>query len=65
MAAVAVTLRARLDELEWSISQLAVQANVDRTTVHDLLAGRAYCDVVTLAKLERAVDAQLWPGPQS
>lgn len=63
LAAVARNLRAVLDGTGEPISRFAERSGVDRTTVHDLLAGRAYLDVITLARLERGAGTRLWPGP--
>ncbi len=38
-----------------------VSQRLARSTVQDLLAGRTWADLVTLAKLEEVVDAGLWP----
>lgn len=61
LAHVVRALREVLDASGESISAFAARAGLDRTTVHDLIAGRSFCDVVTLAKLERAAGQRLWP----
>lgn len=60
MATVARRLRARLEELGLPITRLADAAGLDRGTIHGLLAGRVYIDVVTLARLEHALGCRLW-----
>ena len=40
---------------------LARQADIERTTLYDMLAGRTWPDAVTLAKLEEALGTRLWP----
>lgn len=60
MVGVALRLRAALSRQARSVSKFARSAGVDRTTVHDILAGRTMIDVVTLARLERAVGEPLW-----
>lgn len=64
VAAVARGIRSELERRAESVSGLARRAEVDRTTIHALLAGRAYIDVVTLARLERALGVALWPRPE-
>lgn len=54
-------LRRHLDGGDDTISGLAKRSGVNRTTIYDLLSGQAYIDVVTLARLEHAVGARLWP----
>jgi len=59
-AAVARNLRRALDELGMPISTLADASGVDRSVIHDLLAGRKYLNTQTLARLERATGRPLW-----
>lgn len=61
MATVARGLRTHLDETGVPIRTLAERAGLDRTTIHGLLAGRVYVDVVTLARLEHAAGCRFWP----
>lgn len=61
LAFVARRLRAELAARGRGITELARTADVDRSTVYDLLAGRAYVDTATLARVERAVGRRLWP----
>lgn len=56
---IAARLQAEL--AEGSLSQLARRADVNRSTLQGLLAGRSWPDVVTVAKLEAALGRRLWP----
>ncbi len=40
---------------------LAAEADLAHTTIYDLLAGRTYGDVITIARLEAALGLALWP----
>ncbi len=57
--AVARALREQLRDR--SPSAVCRDAGLAGSTVQDLLAGRTWADLVTLAKLEEVVDAGLWP----
>lgn len=46
---------------ERSVRSLAAEADLAHTTVYDLLAGRTYGDVITIARLEAALAVRLWP----
>lgn len=61
--AYAVEIARRLDDsLQGrSKAELARQAGIERTTLYDVLSGRTWPDAVTLAKLEEALKARLWP----
>ena len=59
VAHIARQLRAALEG--HTLSELSRRADVNRSTIQDLLAGRFWPDVVTLAKLEQALGATLWP----
>jgi len=56
---IARRLEARLQGQ--SKSELARQAEIERTTLYDVLAGRTWPDAITLAKLEQALETRLWP----
>ena len=43
-----------------SIREVADEAEFAHSTVYDLLAGKTYGDVITLARLEAALGTQLW-----
>lgn len=44
-----------------SVSGVAFEAGVSRSTVHDLLAGVSCGQVATVARLEGALGVRLWP----
>lgn len=44
-----------------SYRQVAGEAGVDHTTISGIISGEHWPDVVTLAKLEGALEARLWP----
>lgn len=46
---------------ERSRAALAEEADLARSTLHDIATGRSWPDVVTLAKLENLLGARLWP----
>lgn len=41
---------------------VARSAGIERTTLYDILDGRTWADTVSLARLEIALDARLWPA---
>jgi transcriptional regulator with XRE-family HTH domain len=45
-----------------TLRSAAEQTNVDYSTIHSILQGRSWPDVYTLAKLERGLETDLWPG---
>lgn len=61
MVAVVAGLRRHLEETDDTISGVAERSGVNRTSIHDLLAGTVFIDVVTLARIEHAVGTRLWP----
>lgn len=57
--AIAVALN---DALEGkNRSTVAAEAEVDRSTMYDILAGKTWADTVTLAKLEAYLQSAIWP----
>lgn len=44
-----------------SKAEVARSAEIERTTLYDMLSGRTWPDAVTLAKLEVALQTRLWP----
>ncbi|MGW5446815.1 helix-turn-helix domain-containing protein [Streptomyces asiaticus] len=59
--AIARTLTAVMSERRLSLRGLAETSGVNRQAIADLLAGRSWPDVATVAWLGAAVDAPLWP----
>jgi hypothetical protein len=43
-------------------TEIAAQADLSRSTLHDLTTGRSWPDVVSLAKLETVLQVRLWPN---
>lgn len=59
----AVEIARALDEaLKGQVrSHVAQSAGIERSTLYDILAGKTWPDMVTLAKLEQALSVTLWP----
>jgi hypothetical protein len=47
-----------------ALIQVCAEAGLNRSTVQELLAGRSFCDVVTVAKLEATLGVGLWVGAE-
>jgi hypothetical protein len=62
LAALAVALRAQLEGR--TIAGVARDAGLDRSTIHDVLAGRSWWNLGDLAKVEAVLGTRLWPGPE-
>lgn len=45
-----------------SVLEVSKMTGVDDMTIHTVLNGRGWPDIATLAKLERGLGADLWPG---
>jgi len=60
--ALAVRLQAAIDEQGWSVAELSRRSSVARFTIAKALAGEAWPDLLTIANLEKALGADLWPG---
>ncbi|MGU3411490.1 helix-turn-helix domain-containing protein [Microbacterium sp. M1A1_1b] len=58
----AATLRAQVGER--STRSVAAAAGIHHVTLLRVLAGDSWPDIATLARLEIALDAKLWHGPQ-
>ena len=43
-----------------SLRQVAAEANLSIGTLSNITTGKSWCDVVTLARLERVLGASLW-----
>lgn len=61
--AYAVAISRRLEEGLGSRSKAGVarEANLERSTLYDLLAGRTWPDAITIAQLEQVLETRLWP----
>lgn len=44
-----------------SRTEIADRADLSRSALHDLMTGRSWPDVVSLAKLEKTLAVRLWP----
>lgn len=44
-----------------SLRDVARSARLDHTTISAVIAGSRWADLVTIARLEEALDARLWP----
>lgn len=58
---IARTLTAVMSERRLTLRGLAKTSGVNRQAIADLLAGRSWPDVATVARLGAAVGAPLWP----
>ncbi|WP_162794667.1 helix-turn-helix domain-containing protein [Nonomuraea lactucae] len=63
--AIAAALAGILAERRLSLLGLATASGVNRQSIADLLAGRSWPDVATIALLETALAARLWPDNAS
>ncbi|MFE2541858.1 helix-turn-helix domain-containing protein [Actinacidiphila glaucinigra] len=60
--ALAGKLQAAIERKAWSVAELSRQSGVARYTITKALTGEAWPDLLTIANLERALEADLWPG---
>ncbi|TDD51587.1 XRE family transcriptional regulator [Nonomuraea terrae] len=58
---IAASLAGILAERRLSLRGLAAASGVNRQSIADLLAGRSWPDVATIALLETALAVRLWP----
>ena len=58
--AIARNVAASLDGR--ALIRVCADADLNRSTVQDLVAGRSYCDIVTVAKLQAVLGVELWPS---
>ncbi|MGN9786840.1 helix-turn-helix domain-containing protein [Nonomuraea sp. ZG12] len=58
---IAAGLAGVLAERRLSLRALAASSGVNRQSIADLLAGRSWPDVATIALLETALAVRLWP----
>jgi DNA-binding phage protein len=61
--AYAVEIARRLEHGmgERSKAGVARDANLERSTLYDLLSGRSWPDAITIAQLEKVLHTRLWP----
>jgi DNA-binding phage protein len=61
--AYAVEIARRLEHGMGDRSKAGVarEANLERSTVYDLLSGRSWPDAITIAQLEQVLQTRLWP----
>ncbi|MFJ5305194.1 helix-turn-helix domain-containing protein [Streptomyces sp. NPDC088350] len=59
---VAARLRRAIDAHGWSIAEVSRRSGVARLTIMKVLGGEVWCDLLTIASLEKAFDVDLWPG---
>ena len=57
---VAQRLKTYVNESGTSIRQLGKDAKVNPQTIHNILAGRTWCDLPTIWRLECELDERLW-----
>lgn len=60
--ALAARLATALEAKGWSVAELSRRSGVARPTIDNVLAGQTWCDLLTIANLEHALDTDLWPG---
>ncbi|MEU5533546.1 helix-turn-helix transcriptional regulator [Streptomyces sp. NPDC020362] len=60
--ALALRLRAAIDRKGWTVAELSRNSGVARYTISKALNGEAWPDLLTIANLEKALEADLWPG---
>jgi hypothetical protein len=61
----AITIALRSAMQGQSPRSVVADANLAHTTVYDLLNGRTYGDVITIARLESSLRTSLWPATGS
>ncbi|TDD00514.1 XRE family transcriptional regulator [Nonomuraea deserti] len=60
--AIAAALQAVMAERGLSFRRLAEVSGVNRQTVNDVVVGRCWQDVATIAQLEAGLAVRLWPA---
>ena len=60
--ALALALASALESTGWSVAKLSRHSGVSRLTIANVLEGRVWPDLLTVASLEKALDRDLWPG---
>lgn len=61
VANLVANLRDHMQRRQATLTVVATNAGIDKSSLSRLLAGRTVPDVATLAGLETALDARLWP----
>jgi len=61
--AIAAALQNVMAEQGLSFRRLAERSGVNRQTVNDVVVGRCWPDVATVAQLEAGLGIRLWPAP--
>ncbi|MEU9333222.1 helix-turn-helix transcriptional regulator [Streptomyces sp. NPDC048290] len=59
---VAARLRRAIDARGWSIAEVSRRTGVSRMTISQVLDGVVWCDLLTIANLEKVLEVDLWPG---
>ncbi|MBB5122741.1 hypothetical protein AF335_05020 [Streptomyces eurocidicus] len=60
--ALALRLSTVMEAGSWSAARLSRVSGVSRLTIANVLAGRVWPDLLTIASLEQALGCDLWPG---
>ena len=61
---IARRLRTLMDKSEMSVRYVAIDADLNPQTVHNLLDGKAWPDPATIYRLEHALGERLWVNPR-
>lgn len=59
---IACALHAGIEARGWSLRETAAASRVNRQAIAHILAGVSWPDVVTIVRLEDALQVPLWPG---
>ncbi|MGW0610412.1 helix-turn-helix domain-containing protein [Streptomyces sp. NPDC002788] len=59
---IAARLRKLMGDNGWSVAEVSRRSGVSRMTVTQVLDGVVWCDLLTIADLEKSLDVDLWPG---
>lgn len=59
---IAARLRGLMDDNGWSVAEVSRRSGVSRMTITQVLDGVVWCDLLTIANLEKSLEADLWPG---
>ncbi|MFD7224527.1 multiprotein-bridging factor 1 family protein [Streptomyces sp. NPDC059892] len=60
--ALAERLSTEMESTGWSVAELSRRSEVSRLAIANVLAGKVWPDLLTIARLEKALDRDLWPG---